>query len=206
MRGSLKRTIVVIGCGAMVAACGSDKPAETPAQYSPTDSKVIATDTPTNSEAMGATEPTDSNATAGPTHTGTDMASNDAAVSSQPSATGQTGSSLNPVADPAPGSGGNSRPDADNTRVNKVDRGNTMTPMDQGNGKQDLSITQQIRKAVMADSSLSFSAKNVKIITSGGKVTLRGAVKSDHERDAINDSANKVAGAGNVDNQIEVSK
>jgi len=76
--------------------------------------------------------------------------------------------------------------------------------MDQNNDKSDLEITQGIRKAVVADSSLSFSAKNVKIITQGGKVTLRGVVKSEQERKTIDDSARKVAGAGNVDDQLEV--
>ena len=78
--------------------------------------------------------------------------------------------------------------------------------MDQGNGSADLKITQQIRQAVVADSSLSFTAKNVKIITSNGRVTLRGPVNSDQERQAIDASARKVAGATNVDNQLEVKK
>lgn len=95
----------------------------------------------------------------------------------------------------------------DNTAVNERDRkSQTMTPLDQGNGKQDLDITQQIRKSVMADKSLSFAAKNVKIITNGGKVTLRGPVNTAEERAAIDAAARKVAGSGNVDNQIEIKK
>jgi len=91
--------------------------------------------------------------------------------------------------------------------VNKRDKdSNTPTPMDQGNGASDLKITQQIRQAVMSDSSLSFTAKNVKIITQAGKVVLRGPVKSDQERSAIETSARKVAGDTNVDNQLEVKK
>ena len=53
-----------------------------------------------------------------------------------------------------------------------------VTPLDQGNDKRDLEITQQIRKSVMDDSTLSFTAKNVKIITKDGHVTLRGPVPS----------------------------
>jgi osmotically-inducible protein OsmY len=92
--------------------------------------------------------------------------------------------------------------------VNEKDRGTNgpPTPMDQGNGASDVKITQQIRQAVMADGSLSFTAKNVKIITQNGKVTLRGAVKTDQERSAIEASARKVAGDTNVDNQLEVKK
>jgi len=78
--------------------------------------------------------------------------------------------------------------------------------MDQGNNTSDLKITQQIRQAVMADGSLSFSAKNVKIVTASGKVTLRGTVKTEQERQSIVTSARKVAGDGNVEDQIEVKK
>ncbi len=49
------------------------------------------------------------------------------------------------------------------------------------------------------DSSLSFTAKNVKIITIGGKVTLRGPVKTDAERSAIEAQAKNVAGVSKVD-------
>jgi osmotically-inducible protein OsmY len=58
----------------------------------------------------------------------------------------------------------------------------------------------------MADDSLSFTAKNAKIITAGGRVTLRGVVKSDQERTSIAAAASKIVGAGNVDNQLEVKK
>jgi hypothetical protein len=95
----------------------------------------------------------------------------------------------------------------DNTKVNERDADSpTLTPMDQKNNETDLKITQQIRQAVMADGSLSFSAKNVKIITQNGKVTLRGPVNTVEERNAIEAAARKVAGATQVDNQIEVKK
>jgi len=95
----------------------------------------------------------------------------------------------------------------DNTKVNKRDTNDAaLTPMDQNNNKTDLKITQQIRQAVMADGSLSFTAKNVKIITQGGKVTLRGPVNSEQERSNIEAAARKVAGVAQVDNQIEVKK
>lgn len=103
------------------------------------------------------------------------------------------------------------RPDApvqpDNTKVNKRDTDSAaLTPMDQRNNETDLKITQEIRQAVMGNGSLSFTAKNVKIITQGGKVTLRGPVKTDQERSAIEAAARKVAGVNAVDNQIEVKK
>jgi len=95
----------------------------------------------------------------------------------------------------------------DNTKVNKRDTNSAaLTPMDQNNNQTDLNITQKIRQAVMADGSLSFTAKNVKIITQNGKVTLRGPVNSAQERDAIDAAARKVAGSAQVDNQLEVKK
>jgi hyperosmotically inducible periplasmic protein len=104
----------------------------------------------------------------------------------------------------APGAAVGTQPD--NTKVNKRDTNSAaLTPLDQGNNETDLKITQQIRQAVMDNGSLSFTAKNVKIITNGGKVTLRGPVKTEQERSAIDAAARKVAGA-QVDNQIEVKK
>jgi osmotically-inducible protein OsmY len=96
---------------------------------------------------------------------------------------------------------------ADNTGVNQrdVDR-NTVTPLDQRENASDLEITQKIRQMVVGDDALSFTAKNVKIITQEGRVTLRGPVKSAAERTAIAAHANKVAGAGRVDNQLETTK
>ncbi|MES1176030.1 MAG: BON domain-containing protein [Myxococcales bacterium] len=93
----------------------------------------------------------------------------------------------------------------DNSRVNERDKGGkTLTPMDQGPSESDRKITQLIRQSVVKDSSLSFTAKNVKIITIGGKVTLRGPVKTDAERSAIEAQAKNVAGVSQVDNQLEV--
>lgn len=99
------------------------------------------------------------------------------------------------------------RADADNTRVNKRDQnGATLTPTDQGNDDTDIKLTQHIRQAVMADGSLSFMAKNVKIISVSGKVTLRGPVKTDAERQSIESQARNIAGPNNVDDQLEVKK
>ena len=96
---------------------------------------------------------------------------------------------------------------ADNTKVNERDTDDSaLTPVDQGNNEADLETTQKIRKAVVGDGSLSFTAKNVKIITLNGKVTLRGPVKSAEEREKIAAAARKVAGPANVDNQLEVVK
>jgi osmotically-inducible protein OsmY len=93
----------------------------------------------------------------------------------------------------------------DNTGRNVRDRGGeTMTPGDQSNEKADLNLTQEIRKAIMADDSLSMNAKNVKIITANGVVTLRGPVNTPQEKATIEAKAQSIAGASNVDSQLEI--
>jgi sporulation protein YlmC with PRC-barrel domain len=95
--------------------------------------------------------------------------------------------------------------DADNTRRNVRDRDNgTLTPLDQGNSQADVNTTAQIRKEIIADSGMSVNAQNVKIITIDGRVTLRGPVNSEEEKRLIGEIADRVAHAGNVDNQLEV--
>jgi osmotically-inducible protein OsmY len=97
--------------------------------------------------------------------------------------------------------------DADNTRVNERDRSSTaLTPMDQGESTADRDMTQSIRKSVIADDSLSFTAKNVKIITRDGRVTLRGAVNNTREKTTIEKAAKDLAGAKMVTNELEVSE
>ena len=93
----------------------------------------------------------------------------------------------------------------DNTGRNVRDRGgDTVTPGDQSNSKADLNLTQQIRKAIMADKSLSTNAKNIKIITANGFVTLRGPVNTPQEKAAIETKAQGIAGTNNVDSQLEI--
>jgi hyperosmotically inducible protein len=95
--------------------------------------------------------------------------------------------------------------DADNTARNVRDAdGGTLTPMDQGESEADRTITQQIRKAVVDHDELSTNAKNVKIITQNGVVTLRGPVKSQEEKNAIAAVAQRTGGVKQVDNQLEI--
>ena len=93
----------------------------------------------------------------------------------------------------------------DNTGRNVRDRGgDTVTPGDQSTTKADLHLTHQIRKAIMADKSLSTNAKNVKIITANGVVTLRGPVNTPQEKATIEAKAQRIAGANNVESQLEI--
>jgi len=94
----------------------------------------------------------------------------------------------------------------DNTGRNVRDRNEaTKTPADQSENEVDRTITQNIRRAITSDDSLSTNAKNVKIITNDGTVTLRGPVKSEKEKADIEAKAKQVAGVKNVDNQLEIA-
>ena len=96
---------------------------------------------------------------------------------------------------------------ADDTGRNTRDRdGSTLTADEQSNDKGDVDITRRVRRAIVADDSLSTNAHNVKIITSGGVVTLRGPVASAEEKATVAAKANDIDGVGKVDNQLEVAK
>jgi hyperosmotically inducible periplasmic protein len=121
-----------------------------------------------------------------------------------PSTTGDT-STTDTTPAPADNTGNTTPTAPDNTAVNERDaEGNTKTPIDQDENSADVKITANIRSRITGDSSMSVNARNVKIVTSQGKVTLRGPVDSAAEKDAIEVIARDVAGEGNVDNQIEV--
>ncbi len=95
--------------------------------------------------------------------------------------------------------------DADNTARNVREReGDTPTPMSQGESEGDRTITQQIRKAVVDNDSLSTNAHNVKIITEDGVVTLRGPVETPQEKSSIVAAAQGAPGVKRVNDQLEV--
>jgi len=95
--------------------------------------------------------------------------------------------------------------DADNTARNVRDRNDrTLTPLDQSNRKADVATTAQIRKEIIAEKNLSVNARNVKIITTKGQVTLRGPVNTAEEKRRIGEIASRIASPENVDNQLEV--
>jgi hyperosmotically inducible protein len=92
----------------------------------------------------------------------------------------------------------------DNTGVNVRDRAaDAITAGLQGQGKSDVVITADIRKRIMA-ANMSVNAQNAKVVSQNGKVTLRGPVNSQSEKDSIGQIATDVAGADNVDNQLDV--
>ena len=90
-------------------------------------------------------------------------------------------------------------------RRNERDRsGETKTSGDQSNSSADLKITQAIRQALMKDSELSTTAKNIKIITANGQVTLRGPVKTAQEKAKVDQIARSAAGGAQIDDQLDV--
>jgi osmotically-inducible protein OsmY len=94
----------------------------------------------------------------------------------------------------------------DNSGRNVRDRDNqSKTSGDQSENEADRKISQNIRDAITSDDSFSTNAKNVKIITSDGTVTLRGPVKSDKEKTEIEAKAKQIAGVKKVDNQLEIA-
>jgi len=96
---------------------------------------------------------------------------------------------------------------ADSTAKNLRDKDHaTLTPIDQAQGsRHDVDLTRQIRRALMANPTLSTNAKNIKIVTLNGRTTLRGPVKTAGEQKRVLKKARKIVGVQNVENQLEVT-
>lgn len=97
--------------------------------------------------------------------------------------------------------------DNDNTKVNVRDRdAAALTPFDQTESEGDRTITKMIRQFVVNDSNFSSDAKNIKIITVRGVVTLRGPVKNEQEKAMIVQKAQTIAGANNINDQLDIAR
>jgi osmotically-inducible protein OsmY len=97
-------------------------------------------------------------------------------------------------------------PAADNTAANAIDRhSETATPLDQSNSADAIQVTANIRKAIVGDKTLSTSAHNVKIVTNGNTVTLRGPVASTAEKERITALARQFAPGKDVLDQLTVN-
>ena len=107
------------------------------------------------------------------------------------------------IAAPVPTHPGAQQAAQDNTRQNKDQA--PPTADQQKENASDLATTQQIRKAIHDDKNLSTYAHNVKIITQDGKVTLRGPVRSEDEKNNLQAKAANVAGQENVTNELKVA-
>jgi len=94
----------------------------------------------------------------------------------------------------------------DNTKVNKRDRDRSEPTADQQKGNaSDRDLTKKIRQSIVADKSLSTYAHNVKVISQNGVVTLKGPVRSEEEKKAIEAKAMEVVGrGGRINNELSV--
>ena len=96
---------------------------------------------------------------------------------------------------------------ADNTAKNQRDRsGETATSGDQSNSSADLKITQAIRQALMKDGELSTTAKNIKVITANGQVTLRGPVNNTQEKAKVDQIARSAGSGAQIVDQLDVKE
>lgn len=85
------------------------------------------------------------------------------------------------------------------------DRNRPVTPFQQGNSQADLDTTKNIRQALIADDTLSQSAKNATVVTSNGAVVLRGTVKNAAEKTAVEEIARRHAAGNRVENQLDLA-
>ena len=95
------------------------------------------------------------------------------------------------------------QPAADNTKMNR-DK-SAPTADQQKMNPADRELTKKIRVSINEDKSLSTYAHNIKIISRDGKVTLRGPVRSEDEKAAIESKATAIAGPNSVTNLLEVA-
>lgn len=188
-----------------LVACSHDEPVKDP---STTGAAMTATSPAEATD--GTTVRSDSTATTTGAATETPVPTTTHTTPTTPSPNATTSTTApttaTPPTSPPPATAGTANRAPDNTTVNDRDRGSTATPMTQGNSESEVKITAAIRRSVMGDGTLGFNAKNVKIITVGTKVTLRGPVANEHERTAIGAYARQAAGVTAVDNQLEVTK
>jgi hyperosmotically inducible periplasmic protein len=93
----------------------------------------------------------------------------------------------------------------DNTTLNQRDRNtNEPTADQQKDNRPDRDVTQQIRRAIAKDKSLSTDAHNVKVITQNGQVTLKGPVRSENEKRALEAKAAEIAGPDRVTSELDI--
>ncbi len=93
----------------------------------------------------------------------------------------------------------------DNTKMNAQDRDKTSPTADQQkDNRSDREITRQIRQSLVKDKTLSTYGHNVKVITQNGQVTLKGPVRSDDEKKAIEAKATEVAGENKVTSELNI--
>jgi osmotically-inducible protein OsmY len=94
----------------------------------------------------------------------------------------------------------------DNTKTNQRDRSKAEPTADQQKEDGgDRELARKVRQSVVNDKSLSTYAHNVKIIAQNGTVTLKGPVRSEEEKQAVEaKAADAAGGSDHVKSEIEV--
>jgi hyperosmotically inducible protein len=105
----------------------------------------------------------------------------------------------------ANGSAQQDQPEPDNTKKNLPTNHRDANRADQqSNTTSDVELTRKIRQSLTQDKSLSAYAHNVKIITRNGVVELKGPVRSQSEKDAVEAKATEIAGPSKVKNDLTI--
>ena len=91
----------------------------------------------------------------------------------------------------------------DNSANNRA-QNQSQTADQQRDDAADRTLTAKIRRALVADHSLSTYGHNVKVLVSGGAVTLKGPVHSDAEKQSIVAKAGEIAGESKVTDELTV--
>ena len=95
--------------------------------------------------------------------------------------------------------------DADNTKTNRDNYSSEKTSDHQSLNSRDTETSRQIREKIFKDEVLSTYAHNVKIITTNGKVILKGPVRSQAEKSQIEKYAKSIAGPSHVVNELVIA-
>jgi osmotically-inducible protein OsmY len=91
----------------------------------------------------------------------------------------------------------------DNTRRNRDDKTKS-TAQNQSNDRADIKLSASIRRKIMHKKGLSVDAQNIKIISENGSLVLRGPVKTEKEKQIIDDLAKQCCNTVSYRNELEV--
>ncbi len=92
---------------------------------------------------------------------------------------------------------------ADNTRRNK-DHDVQPSAQNQSNDRADIKLSANLRRKIMRKKGLSVDAQNIKIISENGSLVLRGPVKTEQEKQIIDDLAKRCCDKVPYKNELEV--
>lgn len=82
----------------------------------------------------------------------------------------------------------------------------TTTASSHSTSTLDMETTEKIRRQLMGYGTLSMSAKNIQIVTQDGRVSLKGLVSTETERQTVERVAKKIAGDDKVTNETTITK